>query len=233
MKSPALSPVFVTGRICRVPVLPLRAVGEVVSWVTKENMSRAQLRFALGVTIALLLFAVGYHLVANIYAQRQRQAVIDRLAPDLDPETDQRMQDFRRVKVRNGKKVWEIAARQARYFSESGEVVVDDPEVSLYLSDGEVIALRCREGRVRLDVGAQEITKMELTGDLEMRFGDFSLRTQEAIYDSAANVISSPAALHVAGPGFTVHGQGYTIEVAQKRLTLDAAVHTTLTTGEG
>jgi LPS export ABC transporter protein LptC len=196
-------------------------------------MSRAQLRFAVGTTIVLLLSAVGYHLVANLYAQRQRQAVIARLAPDLDPETAQRMQNFRRVKVRNGKKVWEIAARQARYFSESGEVVVDDPEVSLYLSDGKTIALRCREGRVQLDAGAQEITTLQLSGDLKIQFGEVSLSTQQAIYDSAANVISSPGSLQLVGPGFTVHGQGYTIEVAQKRLILHAAVHTTLTTGEG
>jgi LPS export ABC transporter protein LptC len=143
------------------------------------------------------------------------------------------MQNFRRVKVRNGKKVWEIAARQARYFSESGEVVVDDPEVSLYLSDGKTIALRCREGRVQLDAGAQEITTLQLSGDLKIQFGEVSLSTQQAIYDSAANVISSPGSLQLVGPGFTVHGQGYTIEVAQKRLILHAAVHTTLTTGEG
>ena len=195
-------------------------------------MSRAQLRFVLGVAVLLLLVAIGYHLIVNIQTQRARTAMIDQLAPDLSQEAEQRMQDFRRFKVRDGKKVWEIAARQARYFGESGEVVVDDPEVSLYFSDGEVIALRCREGRVQLDAGAQDITKMELRGDLEMRLGDFVLNTQEAIYESTPNIISSPSPIQVLGPGLTVEGQGYTIEVAHKRLTLNAAVRTTFITGE-
>jgi LPS export ABC transporter protein LptC len=195
-------------------------------------MSRAQFRFVLGVAILLLLVVVGYHLILNVQMQRARTALLDQIVPDLSQEAEQRMQDFRRVKVRDGKKVWEIAARQARYFSESGAVVVDDPEVSLYFSDGEIIALRCREGRVHLDVGTQDITKIELRGDLEMRLGDFVMNTQEAIYESNLNVISSPSPLQVRGPGMTVEGQGYTIEVAHKRLTLNAAVRTTLETGE-
>lgn len=196
-------------------------------------MSRAQLRFAVGVTIVLLFFMIGYYLSVSLQKQKLQQKLIDKVAADLLPGTDQRMQDFRRIKVRDGQKVWEITARQARYFSESGEVVVDDPEVSLYFDDGEVIALRCREGRVHLNVGDQEVTKMELRGDLEMQFGDFSLNTQEAVYESASNVISSPAVLQIVGPGFTVEGQGYTLEVAHKRLTLTSAVRTTLMTGEG
>jgi LPS export ABC transporter protein LptC len=195
-------------------------------------MSRAQFRFVLGVAVLLLLVAIGYHLIVNVQTQRARTALIDKIVPDLSQEAEQRMQDFRRFKVRDGKKVWEIAARQARYFGESSEVVVDDPEVSLYFGDGEVIAFRCREGRVQLDAGAQDITKMELRGDLEMRLGDFVLNTQEAIYESKLNVISSPSLLQVLGPGLTVEGQGYTIEVAHKRLTLDSDVRTTFTTGE-
>lgn len=195
-------------------------------------MNRAQLRFALGVTIVLLLAVAGYYLIVNLSLQRQRQAVIQRLAPDLEPEADHRMQNFRRVKVHNGQKIWEIAARQARYFSESGEIVVDAPEVSLYFGDGQLIALRCRQGRVYLDVEKQDITAMQLSGDLEMQFGEVSLSTPEAIYDSATNAISSPASLRIAGPGFTLHGQGYRIDVAQKRLILHAAVHTTLTLGD-
>jgi LPS export ABC transporter protein LptC len=195
-------------------------------------MSRAQFRFVLGVAVLLLLVTIGYHLIVNVQTQRARTALIDKIVPDLSQEAEQRMQDFRRFKVRDGKKVWEIAARQARYFGESSEVVVDDPEVSLYFGDGEVIAFRCREGRVQLDAGAQDITKMELRGDLEMRLGDFVLNTQEAIYESKLNVISSPSLLQVLGPGLTVEGQGYTIEVAHKRLTLDSDVRTTFTTGE-
>jgi LPS export ABC transporter protein LptC len=196
-------------------------------------MSRGQLRFIIGIAVVLLLVTIGYHLTVNVRAQKERDKVIEKLVADLPPETEQRMQNFRRVKVRDGKKVWEIAARQARYSGESGEVTVDAPEVALYFGDGEVIALRCREGRVYLNAGEQEVTRIELKGDLEMRIGDFLLNTQEAVYESEHNIISSSAPVQVVGRGFTVEGQGYTIAVADKRLTLNAAVRTTLNKGEG
>jgi LPS export ABC transporter protein LptC len=213
--------------------LSLRNKGEVLFYLIGGNVSRAQVRFVIGGVVLLLFSVIGYYFWVNVQTQRQQQEIINRIADDLTPGTDQRMKDLRRFKVRDGQKVWEIAARQARYLGETGEVVVDDPEVSLYFDDGEAIALRCREGLVQLNVNEQEIIKMELKGNLEMQFGDLSLRAQEAIYEKAPNTISSPGPIQVTGPDFVVEGQGYTIEVAQKRLTLNSAVHTTLTTREG
>jgi lipopolysaccharide export system protein LptC len=65
-----------------------------------------------------------------------------------------------------------------------------------------------------------------------MRIGDLSLNTQEAVYESAPNIISSTALVHIAGNGFTAEGQGYTVDVAAKRLTLNAEVQTTVRAGE-
>ena len=104
-------------------------------------MARDQVRFVVAVAATLVLITVAYHLTVTVRAQRHSEQRLKKLAVGLFPEADQRIQNFRRVKMRDGKKVWEIVARQARYSEDSGEVVVDVPEVSLYFSDGEVIAL--------------------------------------------------------------------------------------------
>lgn len=191
-------------------------------------MSRGQVRFALAVTATLLFVAVGYYLMVSVRAQKDTQDLVEKLAPDLSPESDQRMKDFRHAKMQNGKKVWEVAARQARFSQESGELIIDEPELSLFLDNGDMVALRCREGRIYMD-GKQDVTRMELRGDIKMQIGDFFLQAQEAVYESGRNIVSASSPVQITGRGFTAEGQSYTVEVADKRVTLNAGVATTVT----
>ena len=196
-------------------------------------MSRYQVRFVTAVAAVLLIVGIVYHLTVTLRKQHHNEKMIAKMKADVVPEADQRMQNFRRVQVRDGKKVWEIAARQARYFEANGEVVVEAPEVSFYLSDGQVIALRCGEGRLHMGKDEKTVTQMELKTDLQMQIGDLLLHTQEAVYDSEHDTISSPGAVQITSRGLLVEGQGYMVDVADKRLTLNADVHTTLTKEEG
>lgn len=191
-------------------------------------MRRGRVRFILAVTVTLLFVAVGYYLMANVRAQKDTKDLVERLAPDLSAEADQRMQDFRHAKMQDGKKVWEVAARQARFSQETGELIIDEPELSLFLDNGEMVALRCREGRIYMD-GQQDITRMQLRGDIRMQIGNFLLHTQEAMYESARNTVSASSPVYITGRGFTAEGQSYTVEVADKRVTLNAGVTTTVT----
>jgi LPS export ABC transporter protein LptC len=134
------------------------------------------------------------------------------------------------VKVRpDGKKAWEIVAREARYSVENHLVIVESPEFSFYPKDGDAFSLRSKEARIMLTSDKkEEVTRVELTGDLEMHVGEFVITTQEAIFETEQNRISSSAVVQIHGPGLAVAGQGYAVDVANKYLTLDAAVQTTL-----
>jgi len=183
-----------------------------------------------------VVFSMGwvlYYLTVTLQDQQAKEKEIEGILSEVQPEVDQRLQNFRRVQMRDGKKVWEIAARQARYVESSGEVAIDAPEVSLYLKDGEVIALRCGEGLLHLGADAQEVTRIELKNDLEIQVGEFSLRTQEAVYDSEQNTISSPGFVQISGRGLLIEGQGYSVNMDEKFLTLNAEVRTTITREEG
>jgi LPS export ABC transporter protein LptC len=195
-------------------------------------MSREQARFIIALAVVVSLVIVGYQLVTTLQAQRRSEQDVARLVTDVAPEAAQRMQNFRRAKIRDGKKVWEIAARQASYSQENNEIVVEGPEVTLYVKNGDVIALRCHEGRVHLN-NDEEMIRMELSGDLEMRVGDFVITTPNAVYENERNAIFSDGPVRIVGQGVEVEGQGYTVDVAEKRLTLNAAVYTTVARGEG
>ncbi len=196
-------------------------------------MSRHQIRFLLGITVLGLILILGY-LSAQVGKDPATARLIDELsAPDVAEETlVQRMTEFRRVKMEDGKKVWEIVARQARYFADTNAVAIDTPEVSLYFGDGEALALRCQEGTVHLD-GESDLLHIELRGNLEMQMGTLSLKTDRATYDRQKNTVSSDGVIHVVGQGFTLEGTGYTVAVDAKQLTLNADVYTTVTRESG
>ena len=193
-------------------------------------MSRHQIRFMLGITVLGLILGLGY-LSSQVGKDPATARLIDELPPPQETLV-QRMTEFRRVKMQDGKKVWEIVARQARYFADSNAVVIDTPEVSLYFSDGAAVALRCREGTLHLD-GESELLHIELRGNLEMQMGSISLKTDQATYDRQKNTISSDGVIHVVGQGFTLEGKGYTVAVDTKRLTLNTEVYTTVTRESG
>ena len=196
-------------------------------------MSRHQIRFMLGITVLGLILALGY-LSSQMGTDPATARLIDELStPEATEETlVQRMTEFRRVKMQDDKKVWEIVARQARYFADTNAVVIDTPEVSLYFSDGQALALRCQEGTVHLD-GESDLLHIELWGNLEIQMGDISLKTDRATYDRRQNTISSDGLIHVVGQGFTLEGKGYTVAVDTKQLTLNTEVYTTVTRESG
>ena len=196
-------------------------------------MSRHQIRFMLGITVLGLILALGY-LSSQVGKDPATARLIDELStPDVTEEAMvQRMTEFRRVKMQDGKKVWEIVARQARYFADTNAVVIDTPEVSLYFSDGEAVALRCQEGTVHLN-GESDLLHIDLRGNLEIQMGAISLKTDQATYDRQKNTISSDGVIYVVGQGFTLEGKGYTVAVDAKQLTLKAEVYTTVTRESG
>ena len=190
-------------------------------------MSRGQLRFLIALMVTTVLLVVGYQLVSTLHMQRQQEKDLAHLVKDIAPETTQRMQNFRRAKIRDNKKVWEIAAQQARYVQDSNEIIVEGPEVSLFVKDGDVIALRCHEGRVHLGKD-EEVIRMELSGGLEMRVNDLVITTPDAVYESDRGIIFSDGPIHIVGQGVEVEGKGYTVDILEKRLTLNADVRTTI-----
>lgn len=214
------------------PLFALLRASGILKLVMRIGMSREQARFLIALAVVISLVIVGYRLVATLQAQKESAQDIARLVADVAPEAEQRMQNFRRAKILDGRKVWEIAARQASYSQDNNEIVVEGPEVTLYVKNGDVIALRCQEGRVHLN-DEEEVIRIELSGDLEMRLGDFVITTPNAVYENQRNAIFSDGPVRIVGQGVEVKGQGYTVDVAEKRLTLNAEVSTTVARGEG
>jgi LPS export ABC transporter protein LptC len=175
--------------------------------------------------VVVLLLASGAWLLGRVMWERRSQDLAQQ-AIDLLPQVAQRIKDFHRVKVDDGRKVWEVAAKEAQYFQEDQLVVVKQPLVSFYVKDGRVVSLRGDEGRVTL--GKRDLQQVEVSGGIEVDLGGYALGTDYARSEREPGVILAPGAVHIRSDDFDLHGRDMRVDVEQQRLTLDEQVETTL-----
>jgi LPS export ABC transporter protein LptC len=176
----------------------------------------------------LLLLAVGtvgIQLARNQWAQHLRRLRVADL--EFLPEAAQRIQNFRRVKMEGDRKAWEIAAQEAQYFEDDRQIVVNQPEVSFYLKgDQGVVSLRGNQGTITID--GREMDRVVVEGGIEVRFKDYVVRTERAVYERAADSVVSPTAVSISGNGLELRGGRMTVELEAQRLHLDGKVETVL-----
>jgi len=84
----------------------------------------------------------------NVWEHKRRD--LARQALELVPGVSQQIRDFRRVKMQDGRKVWEVAAKEAQYYDAEHAVVVRAVVLQWFLDDGRVIGLTGDEGRIVL-----------------------------------------------------------------------------------
>jgi LPS export ABC transporter protein LptC len=185
---------------------------------------RRRLRWLVMAVLAVVLAAGGW-LLQRSFAARQR-AQQARPIVDILPNVAQRIQNFHRVKVDNGRKVWEVSAREAQYLEEEQVVRVDAPVVEVYLEDGRTVALRGQGGKVFL--AARELQRVELEGDIVVQLGDYAMSTDAAHYDADRGVIVAPGRVRITGAGFELQGEHMEVDVAAEQLVLSQRVQTTL-----
>ncbi len=183
---------------------------------------RAKLRLLAGAAALAGILAIVVLLVRN--QRTYHLGEIAALGLKVLPEAAQRIEDFRRVKVKDSRKVWEVSAKEARYLEERGEVLVTEPQVTFYLPDGKsegqegVISMRGGEGRLALK--GRELVKVWLDGGIDLRFKEFALQTDRATFDQESEKVVVPGPVAITGNGVSVKGTGMVIDVRAERVVL-------------
>jgi len=186
-------------------------------------MRRTRLRAALLVVISAALVGIAYEVSRSIAARRGHTRLD--LGVDFLPEVAQHIRNFRRVKVEHGRVVWEITADDARYFEKDNQVVVREPRVTLFLSDGVRQAhIAGKEGHLGLE--GREVRTVQLRGDVIVRLDDLVVVTDEATYERARDLITAPREVTIRGRTLDVHARGMEVQVTPQRVRLLDDVHT-------
>jgi LPS export ABC transporter protein LptC len=189
-------------------------------------MRRSRLRAGLLVVVAVALGGIGYQVWRNVLERAPRS--LEQLGMELLPEVAQHIRNFHRVKVKNGRMEWEITADDAQYFEKESAIVVRKPEMSLYTDAGVLQAwVASDEGRLVI-AGQDELTSVILTGAVILWLDDMELRTDQATYDRAGDLITAPGAVKISGRDMDVNAQGMQVDVTPQRIHLLDDVHTVL-----
>lgn len=185
-------------------------------------MRRSRLRTALLIVVAVAVGGIGF-LVARSVGHHQ----LADLGEDLLPQVAQRIQNFRRLKVKDGHAVWEITAQDAQYYESDNAMVVREPRLTVYLEDGSRQAhIAGAEGHLLLD--GRELRSLTLKGAVSVTLDDLELKTEEATYDRARDLITSSVEVTVHGRQIDVRGRGMEVEVGPQVVRLLEEVHTTV-----
>jgi LPS export ABC transporter protein LptC len=159
--------------------------------------------------------------------QRSRLRDVAAVVRDLVPDVTQHIREFRRVKMKDGRPVWEVEAKEARYFEAEERVLVVAPRVVVYFDDGERRAeLSGREGH--LDLTDKDLDVVRLEGDVRLALDDLELTTHDATYERSRELVVAPGPVVIRGRALDVEAVGMEVELEPQRLRLLADVHTEL-----
>lgn len=148
----------------------------------------------------------------------QYEATLLQKGIEMLPGVVQRIQNFRRVKVIDDRKVWEVTAEDAQYYEAEKMVLVERASVQLFLEDGRTIGLEGKEGHVYLE--GKDVSRVELDGGIRATMADYSVQADNLIYDHGKNSISVPGTVRINGMGISVSGDGMEVDVAAKTVRL-------------
>jgi len=175
-------------------------------------------RLRIVLMLGMLGMLAGIATLAVRAMRRPRVSDLAALAADYLPHVAQRIQNFHRVSVRNGRKVWEIAARDARYFERERKVVVRRPMVRFYLAGGEEIRIAAEEGTVWLD--GRELRAVDVQGSIELTLDGYRVTANSARYERASGRIFAPEGVVIEGKQLAARGDAVEIDIADRRLRL-------------
>jgi LPS export ABC transporter protein LptC len=186
--------------------------------------TRTRARLAVLAALLLLLGAGAWLLARNAVARRR--AAFEQAAVELLPHVAQRIQNFHRVKIEDGRKVWEVSAREAQYLDDEGVVRVEAPLVAVYLENGRTVSLRGDAGTVHLD--DRELRSVELNGAIAVELGEFAFETDSARYEAASDTIVAPGPVRIKGTQFEIVGERMEVRVGEQHLTVSRNVEMNL-----
>ena len=190
-------------------------------------MRRSRLRAGLLVVVAMALTGIGYRVWRNVAERTPRS--LGELGVELIPEVAQHMQNFHRIKVKNGHTEWDIKADDAQYYQKQNEIVVRAPEVTIYTEQGVQRAwLTGKEAHLGLVDDGREVGSMEIRGDVILWLDDLKLGTGTATYDRDRDLITAPGAVTITGRTMNVNADGMEVDVTPQHIRLLKNVHTLL-----
>jgi LPS export ABC transporter protein LptC len=193
-------------------------LGPVVMSVRKTR------RLVLLLAVFLALGGVAYKVIETVHQAQQEIMKNPIKALDYLPESALHVKDFRRAKVENGRKIWEVMGEEADYFKDEKQAVIKKPRFFYYGENGEAAET---SGEVaRMFLGDKELQKLQLEGGIQVTYQNYTLKSEEAVFLPQEQRIVLPKRTTLVGGGFELEGSSMEIELESKKVRLQNNVKT-------
>lgn len=135
------------------------------------------------------------------------------------------LQEFNRVQVKEGKPVWEIKAKDAKYFTQENITQVSQPDLLVHRQKDEPLRLKGKLAKLVLD--GEALKRAEVEGSVAVDLNQTTtMKTESGTYTTDTQLLTAPGAVYIVGRGFIVQGKGMTFAVESEELTLHSDVST-------
>ncbi len=115
-------------------------------------------------------------------------------SPEIKPTAE--LNDMEYTEVEDGRILWKIYAKVARYYQEDKKTVLSDVVVRFFLEDGSFIKLSSREGIIYAGV-----KNLELHGNVSVNLPqNYSFNSDRVFYSNSKKKIYSDTPLRISGP---------------------------------
>lgn len=188
-------------------------------------MQRAQIRKVLIIAVMLALAGLGFVLGRTMINQQQAAVQNPSLTDDLQPDVSQRIKEFRRVKLKDGRKEWELTAEEAELLTDQNAVAITGPKLAFYGGEGRDVEVKGAAGRVTLSDG--NVQQIELSGGIDVTVGDYFVQTEKAIFFENINAIAAPGEVRLTSSEISLTGQAMLLELAKRKVLFRNGVTTT------
>jgi LPS export ABC transporter protein LptC len=165
------------------------------------------------------LGAVTYKVGESIWIAKVKEIKKNPLkALEYLPESALHMRDFRRSKIEDGRKVWEIVGDEANYYKDEKQAVIKNPRFFYYDKKGNTAETT---GKVaKMFFNEKELEQLQLEGNIEVNYQGYTLKSEQAIYLPEEKRIILPGRSTVVSEGMAVEGSRMEVELEDKKVRL-------------
>jgi LPS export ABC transporter protein LptC len=165
----------------------------------------------------MLAWAVSYLLISG------KEVIGDRLLNELLPEEGLKLKDIHYTQDDSARGFkWILDAEEVTLTGNNESLVFRDFLLQLESKERSTVKLRGKKGGFNRTTGI-----IELWGDLEAHSEDgYNFKTNHLLFNQKTGIITTESVVEVAGPFFSLVGQGLFIDLNQKDLKVISNVTT-------
>lgn len=166
--------------------------------------------------VFLSLGGVGYKVYETVSQTRREIKKNPLKVLDYLPESALHVKDFRRAKVENGRKIWEVVGEEADFYKDQREAVIKKPRFLYYDRNGE--AAEAAGEVARMFLGEKDLEKLQIEGGVNVKYQDYVLTSEEAVYLPEHQRILLPQRTKITGGGFELEGASMEVELESQKI---------------